>query len=318
MEDDDILICKTALYVIKVCVTWFLLIAEQQNDNNRLGGFAKPIARSRRSIHSICKEYGNLFDRAFRMSWSAFNHLHSLLKDSLASEHQRQYGHINGPIASQERLAMALRYFAGASPYDIMIVFGVGLTDVYKSVWIVVDACNNHLSNMYPLSYPEDHEEQQDIARGFTGRSAVGFNNCAGAIDGVMICIEKPSELQCERSNVGSGRFYCGRKGKYGLNMQAVCDSRRRFLDISIRHPASASDFLAFVTSNLYESLTNQNVLAPGLALYGDNAYVNTSYMAVPFLKVGSGVKDDYNFFHSQVRAMNNKWRAASFFKQSY
>jgi len=32
--------------------------------------------------------------------------------------------------------------------------------------------------------------------------------------------------------------------------MQAVCDSHRQFLDVSIMHPGSASDFLAFATIN--------------------------------------------------------------------
>ena len=36
--------------------------------------------------------------------------------------------------------------------------------------------------------------------------------------------------------------------------------------------------------------------------MYDDNAYVNTDYMATPFKLVQTGPKDDYNFYHSQVR----------------
>ena len=42
--------------------------------------------------------------------------------------------------------------------------------------------------------------------------------------------------------------------------------------------------------------------LADGLVLYGDNAYVNCQYMASPFLRTTSGAKDNFNFYHSQVR----------------
>ena len=35
--------------------------------------------------------------------------------------------------------------------------------------------------------------------------------------------------------------------------------------------------------------------------MYGDNAYVNDSNMAVPYPNQGRGPKDDFNFFHSQV-----------------
>jgi hypothetical protein len=37
---------------------------------------------------------------------------------------------------------MALRFFSGGCPYDIMITHGVSLASVYDSVWGVVDAIN--------------------------------------------------------------------------------------------------------------------------------------------------------------------------------
>ena len=38
------------------------------------------------------------------------------------------------------------------------------------------------------------------------------------------------------------------------------------------------------------------------LVLFGDNAYLNSHYMVTPFPNVSSGSKDDFNFFHSQLR----------------
>ena len=102
--------------------------------------------------------------------------------------------------------------------------------------------------------------------------------------------------------SVDDGKFYCGRKGKFGLNLQAVCDARRQFTYISLQHPASASDYLAFITSSLYGQLTEGEGIPQGYCLYGDNAYVNESYMAVPFQATANGPKDSYNFYHSQVR----------------
>ena len=34
---------------------------------------------------------------------------------------------------------------------------------------------------------------------------------------------------------------------------------------------------------------------------YGDNTYVNESYMCVPFPNTSSGLKDAYNYYQSQV-----------------
>ena len=50
--------------------------------------------------------------------------------------------------------------------------------------------------------------------------------------------------------------------------------------------------------------------------MYGDNAYVNESYMAMPFQATSNGPKDSYNFYHSQVRIniecafgiLTNRW----------
>ena len=136
---------------------------------------------------------------------------------------------------------------------------------------------------------------------GFKEKSKVGFSCCAGCIDGMLLWIEKPNDFECQRANCGSKKFFCGRKHKFGLNMQAVCDHEGRFLDVSIAHPASTSDHLCFATSTLKEKLERRGFLSPGLCLFGDNAYVNTNYMATPFRSVKSGAKDDYNFYHSQV-----------------
>ena len=73
-------------------------------------------------------------------------------------------------------------------------------------------------------------------------------------------------------------------------------------MDLSIGHPGSTSEYLAFSTSQLYYKLESDGFLANGISIVGDLAYVNTEYMATPFKGVRSGTKDDYNFYHSQLR----------------
>ena len=94
--------------------------------------------------------------------------------------------------------------------------------------------------------------------------------------------------------------FFCGRKGKFGLNCQAVSNVRGRFLDTSIGLPGASLNCIVFEGSDLYERLEG-SLLKNGLVLYGDSAYINTGNMATPFLNVLSGSKDDYNFFQSQL-----------------
>ena len=75
-----------------------------------------------------------------------------------------------------------------------------------------------------------------------------------------------------------------------------------RFLDVSINHPGSTSDYLAFVTSPLFHNLEKQGFLAPGLAIFGDGAYSSNRYMVTPFKMAHSGSKDVFNFYQSQLR----------------
>ena len=83
-----------------------------------------------------------------------------------------------------------------------------------------------------------------------------------------------------------------------------MCDVRGRFLDISITYGGSSSDCLAFEASDLHKNLED-GLLADGLVIFGDNAYLNTKYMATPYPNIAGRdkemSKDNYNFYHLQV-----------------
>ena len=205
----------------------------------------------------------------------------------------------NGRITTDVRLTCALRWFAGGAAYDIMTTYGIGHTDVLNSIWYVVEAVNRH--PRFNIVYPEDHDKQRSIAQGFQRVSGAGFDCCAGAVDGILIWTHRPSPKDCADAGCSPVKFLCGRKKKFGLNCQAVCDVRGRILDISIIYPGSSSDCLAFEGMSLFHKL-EEGILAPGLCLFGDNAYLNTPYMATPYAAVSGGTKDSYNFYHSQLR----------------
>ena len=153
------------------------------------------------------------------------------------------------------------------------------------------------------IEFPSSHAEQHKIAAGFHKKSKADVKCCVGCIDGMLVWMLKPTEAECKRAGVDSGKFFCGRKHKFGVNFQAVCDSKKRFLNISILFLASCSDFIAFEASPFRALLEQPGFLARGLCVFGDNAYVNRFYMATPYSNVGADTqKDIYNFFHSQLR----------------
>ena len=129
----------------------------------------------------------------------------------------------NGDISSEIHLAVALRYFTGVSYLDISVSHGIGKTDVYQSVWAVIHA--SYTCAPLQFHFPMTIEECKAMADEFSFRSKAGFDNCVGCIDGMLLWTEKPFCKECKRVGVDSGKFYCGRKCKLGLNLQGVCDA---------------------------------------------------------------------------------------------
>jgi hypothetical protein len=189
----------------------------------------------------------------------------------------------NRAISTSVRLVLALHYFAGGAPTDLMCKYGVSHASVFVSVWVVVEEIKN--VKEFNFEYPSSHEEQLHFARFFEKKSKPGFHNCTGVIDGILICMHKPNEKEAKYSKVNQKKYFCGRKHKFGLNCQAIYDVRGRFLDMSITYGGSSSDCLAFKNSSLYKRL-EQGLLRHGLVLFGDNAYLNSFYMATPYPNV--------------------------------
>ena len=206
----------------------------------------------------------------------------------------------NGIIPLETKVLATIRFLAGGSAYDIFPLFGIGHTSLFRCVWEVVQAINE--TPDMRIDFPHEHSKQRKIARGFQKKSTPRFNCCVGCIDGMLVWTEKPTEQNCAIMKCGPMRFMCGRKGKYGLNLQGVCDHIQRFISIWILHPGSSSDFLSFIRSSLYRSLQVPGYLFPGLVIFGDLAYVNNYYMVTPYKNVRAGDKDNFNFYHSQLR----------------
>ena len=198
-----------------------------------------------------------------------------------------------------------------------MTTYGISHADTINSYWYVNDAINKH--PQFNIAYLADHNAQHAIAQGFAKVSKAGFKCCARAIDGILIWIHKPSKKR-DCTAIGcdeEGKFFCGRKKKCGLNCQAVRDVRGQILDISILYPGSTSDCLAFKSMSLFRIL-EECISAPGLCLFGNNAYLNTTYMMATPYSTASGTKDAYNFYHSQVRYMAIPYSTASGTKDPY
>jgi hypothetical protein len=265
------------------------------------------IIRQRVSIHKIFRQLGpRNFRRAYRMTYESFidlcnllrSHIRYLLKKQNSTSGLERRGK-KKMICIRIRVACALRYFAGGSPYDLMLCYGISRASVFCSIWLVVEAINR--CHSFDIVFPSDHEQQREMAALFKEKSSAGIDCCVGAVDGILIWIARPTIKDCIKAACAPQKFFCGRKHKYGLNCQAICDAKGRFLDVSLIFPGSTSDILSFESSSFFSKL-QEGLLADGLCIFGDNAYINSTFMATPYTGVSGGVKDSYNFYHSQLR----------------
>ncbi len=154
--------------------------------------------RNRRSVRNIYRELGKgYFRRApYRMKYGTFKRLATGLRPCIIAAMGRTGTPRfirNGQITLDFCLACALRWFAGGSAYDIMTTYSIGHTDTIKSVWyVLVDAVNRH--PRFNIVYPDDHDTQRSIARGFQNASgSAGIDCCAGTVDEILIWTHKPS-----------------------------------------------------------------------------------------------------------------------------
>ena len=173
--------------------------------------------RTHRYVSSIMDELGPYYTlRAYRVpTVDSFWNLHRLIKPykkcgkrKTTSDNNKKNsnnGAPNGIIPLTSRLSAANRYFAGGDPIDIALVHGISHTEVFNSAWKIVDAVN--LCPELNIKYPTDFNEQKQIARSFQKRSKPGFTYCAGAIDGMLVWIEKPTDEQCEVMKCGKKSF---------------------------------------------------------------------------------------------------------------
>ena len=101
------------------------------------------------------------------MKKSSFHRLHRILKPYLDEKFPPKEGCTTNPgsnkylITSQIRLSIANRFFAGGSPYDIILTHGVSYASIFISIWCVVHCVNRCLELLF--SFP-DHTEQKRIA----------------------------------------------------------------------------------------------------------------------------------------------------------
>lgn len=201
------------------------------------------------------------------------------------SERQAKNAKSGQLIVPEVRLAAALRCFAGGAVDDLALIYRISKSEVYDSVWAVVDAVNHAHKSELSMDL-DDAEKLKTLKLEFRARSKKQvWAGQIGAVDGVHFKMNKPSDKDVP----DAGKYYVSRKGMYALLCIATCDVHRRFLDMDISQLPTTHDSLAYLASDLGSAVN-----AGQHFLNGDAAFQGARWMVWPS---GEAEFDDFDFF---------------------
>ena len=255
------------------------------------------------------------FRKRFRMEKHSFNKLCSDINDAVGAGAFKSESHelarkkhrldeaweVQGGIVSGEiKVAVYLRILSGASCLDVSDVYGIHELSTYRMFYEVVGWVMKTHSFDYDVN---DLGHLQSISNGFAQFSGHALEGCIGAVDGLAMRTRCPSE----RDGVSDpGNYFC-RKGFHALNVQAVVDSKKRFLFASPSHVGSANDARAWAETGLSRKLDSMEeiLIEHKLWLAGDSAHPLRSFVMTPCSKKEArheSAEDNFNFWHSNSR----------------
>ena len=206
-------------------------------------------------------------------------------------------------IQGELKVAITLRYLAGASYLDLFMAYHIQANYVHT---IIEDVKKNWFCNnsILPMNYYQDvlqnPERLQEIRRDFGQSSGGLLSGCISTIDGWLVKVRCPTLDEVPNP----GKYMC-RKGFFAMNVQAIVDKKKRILWSYIGEKGCVHDSTMFKNSTLYAHLMDKadQMLENKLYIVGDSAYALRGFLLCPFDNAKQySDEDNFNFFLSSQR----------------
>ena len=196
---------------------------------------------------------------------------------------QKTKGHA---YSSNFDILMLLAYLANQSFMNIAgKLLNISKTSAHRAIHLVID----HLVALHDekIKFPHD---TSTIKHKFLLKSS--FPDFIGAIDCTHVKIQSPGRATGER--------FRNRKGYFSINVQAVCDTDLRFLDVVVQWPGRVHDSRIFANSRLKLRLETNQLHG---RLFGDAGYALTQYLITPYpVQNATAEQRRFNRVHSSAR----------------
>eukprot|EP00918_Siedleckia_nematoides_P055377 GHVU01120812.1.p1 GENE.GHVU01120812.1~~GHVU01120812.1.p1 ORF type:complete len:412 (-),score=28.66 GHVU01120812.1:401-1636(-) len=255
-----------------------------------------------------------LFEVTYRMPIASFRRLLKLVRPYLHEPDSVKSRNRTGtdPASVGTKLAVTLRFLAGASYCDIAGRFRLSVPHVYSIVHEGIDAILSVPS--LQIRFPSTDDEREAEARGFASMSTQQcIRHCIGCIDGFLVPTRVPTSREVGRVEA----FYSGHYSRYGVSLQACCGWDARVTAFACNCGGSTNDCVAYDAWGVQAELENVTGL---YYVIGDAGYTQSRWAMTPFKKPqlrNRKDRDNYNYYLSQLRItiercfgiLAHKWR---------
>ncbi|KAK4884252.1 hypothetical protein RN001_000523 [Aquatica leii] len=224
------------------------------------------------------------FRKRFRLTRECVLHLLTLI------EHHLEYPlDINNCVSPMNQLLVCLRMYSTGGHLQMIADFA-GMH--YSTVSRIVKRVSEAIASLYPqhVKFPATELELKKCQQDFY--NVASFPRVIGAIDCTHISIQSPGGNDAE--------IYRNRKQYFSINVQAICNSNLKLMNVVARWPGSVHDATIFRHSNIYNRFENN--LYENCILIGDNGYFNTNYLLTPLLQPITPGQQLYNESHIRSR----------------
>ncbi|KAB0800519.1 hypothetical protein PPYR_06259 [Photinus pyralis] len=201
------------------------------------------------------------------------------------------------------RILIALRFFAsGSYQMDVgsNLFMSVSQPTVSRCISEVSDAFNVPAIFNRFVRFPHNFEELDRVRMGFFEK--YNFPGVVGCIDCTHVAIVAPPAEDPDRP----GHLYINRKGFHSINVQLICDSNLKILNVKASHPGSTHDAFIWNNSNVQEVMRTIHAERRGTYfLLGDSGYPLRPWLLTPLeVEPEEGTPEhNYNCAHKRARA---------------
>lgn len=206
-------------------------------------------------------------------------------------------------ISVKQKVLLALRLFAsGSYQVDIgsNIHTAVSQPSVSRCFREVVNALNQpEIFNTW-VKFPQNLHDLSIIRNEFYQK--FGFPGVIGCIDGTHVAIVSPQTGNQDFEE----HLYVNRKNYHSINVQLVCDSNMRIINVNARFPGSTHDSFIWSNSILKEFMQRLNTDHKAYYLLGDSGYPLRPWLLTPLEHepLPESPEAAYNRHHKRTRCL--------------